>query len=174
MKPNLDKLEVIVGDITSFQGDAIVNAANRSLLGGGGVDGAIHRAAGPGLLEECEQLDGCETGHCKVTNAYNLPCKRVIHAVGPVYHNGSEGEEKKLESCYKEALEIARREGLKSIAFPCISTGVYHYPKIEAARIALETILKFYGKYPHLDLKTTIVCFCKEDMAVYGKIIAAM
>lgn len=155
-------LKIIVGDITTLHVDAIVNAANRSLLGGGGVDGAIHRAAGEGLLKECLALGGCETGQSKVTGAYRLPCKYIIHTVGPVWNGGGDSEAEKLASCYRTALDIAREKGIRSIAFPCISTGVYGYPKEEAARIALDTI----QRHPY-DGEVTICCFGEHARDIY-------
>jgi len=135
------RLEILVGDITKLAVDAIVNAANTSLLGGGGVDGAIHRAAGRELLAECEALGGCPTGEAKITKGYKLPAKHVIHAVGPVWHGGKSREDELLAGCYRNALALARARRLHSIAFPAISTGVYHFPGDRAAKIAVGTVM---------------------------------
>lgn len=140
------QIEVITGDITKLKVDAIVNAANKSLLGGGGVDGAIHRAAGQELLKECAKLGGCETGEAKITNGYNLPAKYVIHTPGPIYCDGKHGEPELLANCYKNSMTLAEEAGCKTVAFPAISTGVYGYPWKEAVEIAVETIANFDAK----------------------------
>ncbi|KAI9669300.1 MAG: hypothetical protein M1831_000335 [Alyxoria varia] len=147
LKPNQahnDRISVLQNDITTLKVDAIVNAANKSLLGGGGVDGAIHRAAGPGLLDECRTLDGCETGYAKITKGYNLPAKHVIHAVGPVYHKrDGELNAERLGGCYRTSLDLCKQHGLRSIAFSALSTGVYGYPSDEAAEVALTTVRRW-------------------------------
>ncbi|MFA5843988.1 MAG: O-acetyl-ADP-ribose deacetylase [Coriobacteriia bacterium] len=161
------RMRVITGDITRLDVDAIVNAANTSLLGGGGVDGAIHRAAGPALLEECRQLGGCPTGEARMTGGHALPARFVIHTVGPVYRGGGGGERDLLRSCYAQSLRLAADAGLTSVAFPCISTGVYGYPKPEACDIAVSTVGEWLLAH---DLPRSVVfcCYGAEDAGLYG------
>ncbi|KAF1832061.1 A1pp-domain-containing protein [Decorospora gaudefroyi] len=164
-----DKISVIRQDITTLAVDAIVNAANTSLLGGGGVDGAIHRAAGPDLLEECETLDGCETGSAKITEGYELPSKKVIHAVGPIYWKEGSRSAELLSGCYRTSLELAVQHGCKSIAFSALSTGVYGYPSVEASIVALETVRNFLDKESQAEkLDRVIFCnFLQKDEDAY-------
>ena len=159
-------LKIIQGDITKLKVDAIVNAANKTLLGGGGVDGAIHRAAGPNLLKECKTLGGCNTGEAKITAGYNLPCKYVIHTVGPVWFGGTNKEEEKLKNCYLNSLKLAEQYACKSIAFPCISTGVYRYPKKEAAKIALKAVKEIFPLLKNIQ-EIIFICFSLEDKKIY-------
>jgi len=166
----MTKISLLRGDITKLEVDAIVNAANKTLLGGGGVDGAIHRAAGKKLLEECRQLNGCETGDAKITKGYQLPAQFVIHTVGPVYNGGKYNEAEKLASCYQRSLEIAVDNNIESVAFPNISTGVYGYPKAEAAQIAIQTVKAFLKT--HSQLQEVIFCvFDDENYRLYDGLI---
>ena len=158
-------INVIQGDITQLEVDAIVNAANKSLLGGGGVDGAIHRAAGPELLQKCKTLDGCETGEAKLTKGYNLKARYVIHTVGPVWDGGTSGEDQLLANCYQNSLQLANEKGLKSIAFPAISTGVYGFPIDRACRIALKSIRDYLKSDDSIN-EIYLVCF---DQVVYDQ-----
>jgi O-acetyl-ADP-ribose deacetylase (regulator of RNase III) len=166
----MNRIELFKGDITTLKVDAIVNAANSSLLGGGGVDGAIHRAAGKELLAECRTLNGCATDDAKITQGYNLPSKFVIHTVGPVWHGGKSGEPEKLASCYRRSLEVANENGIKTIAFPNISTGVYGYPKKAAAEIAVQTVVSFLEK--NNEIRQIIFCvFDNENFEIYRELL---
>lgn len=166
----MKRIELFKGDITKLNVDAIVNAANTSLLGGGGVDGAIHRAAGKELLAECRTLNGCKTGDAKITKGYNLPSKYVIHTVGPVWNGGRSGESEKLASCYRRSLETAIENGIKTIAFPNISTGVYGYPKQAAAEIAVQTVISFLEN--NQEIQQLIFCvFDEENFEIYSGLI---
>lgn len=165
----MGRIEIVSGDITKLEVDSIVNAANPSLLGGGGVDGAIHRAAGPGLLKECQNLNGCNTGAAKITQGYNLPAKYVIHTVGPVWSGGRFREPELLASCYNQCLKIAVEKKIKTIAFPNISTGVYHFPKRDAAMIAIETVIELLREHTEID-KVIFCCFDEENERIYHQI----
>lgn len=162
------RLTVITGDITTLAVDAIVNAANSSLLGGGGVDGAIHRAAGPGLLEECRKIGGCPTGEARITGAYNLPSRWVIHAVGPVWHGGSSNEAHLLASAYRSSLELAEKAGARTVAFPFISAGVYGYPKPQACDIAVTAVEEWLRDH-ELPEQVTFCCFSASDAELYRR-----
>jgi O-acetyl-ADP-ribose deacetylase (regulator of RNase III) len=168
------QLEICVGDITALDVEAIVNAANEALRGGGGVDGAIHRAAGPELKEECKTLGGCETGSAKITRGYRLKAKHVIHAVGPVWGGGSKGEDELLASCYHTALTLAASHKLGSIAFPAISTGVYHFPLDRAARIAVGTVAAEIAHAPRGIKRVVFCCFSPDAAAHYQKAFAEL
>lgn len=163
-------LRAIKADITTLAVDAIVNAANSSLLGGGGVDGAIHRAAGPGLLEECRTLGGCETGQAKGTGGYDLPAAHVIHTVGPVWGGGTRGEQQKLAACYRNSLLVAAELGVGTIAFPGISTGVYGFPKELAVPIAVDTTRKTLPEAPSIT-SVTFCCFSEADLELYNRVL---
>lgn len=163
-------IDVIKGDITRIEVDAIVNAANEQLAGGGGVDGAIHRAGGPAIMEECRQIGGCPTGEAVMTTAGNLPAKKVIHTVGPIWRGGNQNEARLLASCYRQSMELAVKQNLYTIAFPNISTGVYGYPKEEAAGVAIKTVREFIKKKKGLE-KVMFVCFDEENYQLYKKVI---
>jgi O-acetyl-ADP-ribose deacetylase (regulator of RNase III) len=161
-----NRIELVESDITTLKVDGIVNAANNSLLGGGGVDGAIHRTAGPGLLEECRKLNGCATGDAKITRGYNLPAQYVIHTVGPVWRGGDGGEDDLLASCYQKSFQLAREYNLQSVAFPAISTGVYGFPKQRAAHTAIRETLKELAENKELG-RVLFVCFNQDTRVAY-------
>lgn len=163
-------LKVLRQDITKLTVDVIVNAANSSLLGGGGVDGAIHRAAGPELVHACRSLGGCKTGDAKITNAYRLPAKRVVHTVGPVWRDGAQDEPALLSSCYRSSLELVAREGLRSVAFPCISSGIYGYPLALAADVAIATVREFLLQPSSIE-SVVFCCFSQGDFEVYEALL---
>lgn len=158
-------LKILLGDITKIEADAIVNAANTSLLGGGGVDGAIHRAAGRELLEECRMLNGCKTGEAKITKGYRLPAHYVIHTPGPVWNGGRRNEEQLLKNCYENCLKLAEKHGCRTVAFPSISTGIYRFPLDKASMIAVGTILDFLALHPEMEVQ--MICFDRETLRYY-------
>ncbi len=166
-----ERIKLVQGDITAMDVDAIVNAANNSLLGGGGVDGAIHRAAGPELLSECRGLGGCDTGDAKITRGYKLKARHVIHTVGPIYRGGNSREPQLLESCYRRCFEVANENHLKSIALPSISTGAYGYPIEQASKIALKTTLAQLQRFPEIE-EVLFVLFSKGDLEIYQRNLA--
>ncbi len=168
-----ERIELVEGDITKQKVDAIVNAANTTLLGGGGVDGAIHRAAGPRLWEECRTLGGCATGEAKITRGYNLPAKWVIHTVGPVWHGGGGGEDEQLAGCYRASLALAERHGIKTIAFPSISTGAYRFPLDRATQIAVREVKKFLEQNQTVE-KVVFVCFGQAALECYEDTVRDM
>ena len=167
-------IAIVQGDITTCDVDAIVNAANTTLLGGGGVDGAIHRAAGSRLLEECERIGGCPTGQARITRGYRLPARHVIHTVGPVWRGGAHREDDLLASCYRASLALAREHGLRTIAFTAISTGVYHFPIERATTIALREALRGVGEHPDAFDRILFVCFDRATLDVYEAVLAKL
>ena len=171
MKNIIEKIEIVKGDITKLKLDAIVNAANKSLLGGGGVDGAIHRTAGRELLEECKTLHGCETGDAKITKGYNLPAKYVIHTVGPIYKGGNSNEDRLLYSCYERSLEVLMENNIRQIEFQAIRKGIYGYPKEEAANIACDAVIDMLKNYGDKIDQVWFVCFGDIDYEIYKRLL---
>lgn len=171
MELSENRISIVHGNITQLAVQAIVNAANTTLLGGGGVDGAIHRAAGPRLLEECSKIGGCPTGQARLTHGYRLPAPYVIHTVGPVYRDGGKRESELLRSCYRESLRLAAEQAITSVAFPCISTGAYGYPKVEACEIALDEVIAWLKRHP-LPESVTFCCFSAEEAELYRRKLA--
>lgn len=169
----MPSIKLVQGDITTIKVDAVVNAANKSLLGGGGVDGAIHRAGGPEILEECKTIGGCETGEAVITTAGKMPAHHVIHTVGPVWHGGQQNEPELLQNCYTNSLKIAVENNCQSIAFPCISTGVYHFPKTKAAEVAVSAIRRFLKENDSLK-EVQLVSFDKENYKALEKAIGEL
>lgn len=167
----MNRIELVRGDITTAEADAIVNAANSSLLGGGGVDGAIHRAAGPALLEACRKLNGCSTGEAKITEGYRLKARYIIHTVGPVWHGGNSNEAVLLENCYTNSLQLASLHSAKTIAFPNISTGIYGYPKLQAAEIAVSAVRKWLDTHSEPE-RVFFVLFDDENAEIYNRLLA--
>ncbi|HAL46760.1 MAG: O-acetyl-ADP-ribose deacetylase [SAR202 cluster bacterium] len=165
-----ERVDLYIGDITTLQVDAIVNAANTTLLGGGGVDSAIHAVAGPELLAECRKLGGCETGDAKITRGYDLPANHVIHTVGPIWRDGRSDEDELLASCYRNSLSVAHANNIDTIAFPAISTGVYGFPKERATEIAVREVIRFLNQ-DNAIVKVTFVCFSESDFEVYSRIL---
>jgi O-acetyl-ADP-ribose deacetylase (regulator of RNase III) len=172
MEKKMARLRALQADITTLPVAAVVNAANSMLLGGGGVDGAIHRAAGPQLLEECRRLGGCPTGEARITRGWNLPADWVIHTVGPVWRGGERGEPELLAACYRNSLKLAADYDLESLAFPCISTGVYRYPPAAAAEIAVATVRESLARRPSALREVIFCCFSSDNLAVYERLLA--
>ena len=169
----MNRVKVIKGDITKLKVSAIVNAANNSLLGGGGIDGAIHKAAGPELLSECKTLNGCRTGKAKITSAYKLPSKYIIHTVGPIWHDGNNHESDQLKNCYINSLDIVlTKKDITSIAFPAISCGIYGYPTEQATQIAIDCVTTFLEEQPTLNLDVTFICFDDKIFKIYQKLLS--
>lgn len=169
----MSKIKVVLGDIVSLSCDCIVNAANPSLLGGGGVDGAIHASAGRQLLDECKLLGGCDVGEAKITNGFNLKAKFVIHAVGPIWYGGNDGEIEKLSSCYREAFKLCVANNIRNVAFPCISTGCYNFPNDLAAKIAIKEVRLFFKEFNEIE-EVILCCFLEDDYKIYNNLLNSL